>query len=233
MQDRINNGTGGKPMEDRTDKIIVTIDREFGSGGREVGKRLAERLGIKFYDEELISRAAASTGYHEEYIKENDEKAPDYSVSSFFTGVDMFQSSPYTKIQEEEFRIIREIASEESCVIMGRAADYILSDERHVSIFIFAPIEDRIRRNLALAPIRFPDENLDEAGMEKKVKQTDKQRRRYYEFYTDNKWGGRDVYDLLINTSRAGVEGAVDIIEAYIKGGKDKNLLSDIENLTE
>jgi cytidylate kinase len=216
-------------MADLKYKVIVTIDREFGSGGHEVGRRLAERLGIKFYDEELIARAAANTGYHEEYIKENDEKAPDYSVSSLFTGVDMFQTSPFARIQEEEFRIIREIAAEESCVIIGRAADYILSNERHVSVFIFAPIEERIKRNLAVAKTKFPDENLDEYGMERKVKQVDKQRRKYYEFYTDNKWGGRDVYDLLINTSRAGVEGAVDIIEAYIKGGKDKDLMSDLE----
>ena len=220
-------------MADLKYKVIVTIDREFGSGGHEVGRRLAERLGIKFYDEELIARAAANTGYHEEYIKENDEKAPDYSVSSLFTGVDMFQTSPFARIQEEEFRIIREIAAEESCVIIGRAADYILSNERHVSVFIFAPIEERIKRNLAVAKTKFPDENLDEYGMERKVKQVDKQRRKYYEFYTDNKWGGRDVYDLLINTSRAGVEGAVDIIEAYINGGRDKDLLSDVTALSE
>ena len=223
-------------MADKFDssvKIIVTIDREFGSGGHEVGRRLAERFGISFYDEELISRAAANTGYHEEYIKENDEKAPDYSVSSLFTGVDMFQTSPFARIQEEEFRIIREIAAEESCVIIGRAADYILSNERHVSVFIFAPIEERIKRNLAVAKTKFPDENLDEYGMERKVKQVDKQRRKYYEFYTDNKWGGRDVYDLLINTSRAGVEGAVDIIEAYINGGRDKDLLSDVTTQSE
>ena len=220
-------------MADLKYKVIVTIDREFGSGGHEVGRRLAERLGIKFYDEELIARAAANTGYHEEYIKENDEKAPDYSVSSLFTGVDMFQTSPFARIQEEEFRIIREIAAEESCVIIGRAADYILSNERHVSVFIFAPIEERIKRNLAVAKTKFPDENLDEYGMERKVKQVDKQRRKYYEFYTDNKWGGRDVYDLLINTSRAGVEGAVDIIEAYTNGGRDKDLLSDVTTQSE
>ena len=220
-------------MADLKYKVIVTIDREFGSGGHEVGRRLAERLGIKFYDEELIARAAANTGYHEEYIKENDEKAPDYSVSSLFTGVDMFQTSPFARIQEEEFRIIREIAAEESCVIIGRAADYILRNERHVSVFIFAPIEERIKRNLAVAKTKFPDENLDEYGMERKVKQVDKQRRKYYEFYTDNKWGGRDVYDLLINTSRAGVEGAVDIIEAYINGGRDKDLLSDVTTQSE
>lgn len=215
-------------MSNQNDKILVTIDREFGSGGHEVGKRLAERLGIKFYDEELIARAAAVTGYHEEYIKENDERAPDYPVTSFFTGFDSFQLSPFSKIQEEEFRIIKEIAAEDSCVIMGRAADYILNDIRHVSIFIFAPLEERVKRNLLLAPKKFPDEQFDERSMEKFVKQIDKQRRRYYEFYTDNKWGGRDVYDLLINTSRAGIAGAVDIIEAYIKGGKGLDLLSDI-----
>lgn len=212
-----------------SDKIIVTIDREFGSGGHEVGRRLAERLGVKLYDEELIARAAACTGYQEDYIRANDEKAPDYSVYSMFSGIDTFQPSPFSKIQEEEFRIIREIAAQESCVIIGRAADYILSEERHVSIFIFAPIEERVKRNLEVSRLRFPEEHHDEASMEKKVRQVDKQRRRYYEFYTDNKWGGRDVYDLLINTSRAGVDGAVDIIEAYIKGGKDKDILTDLE----
>lgn len=212
-------------------KIIVTIDREFGSGGHEVGRRLAERLGIKFFDEELISRAAEVTGYHEKYIRENEERAPEYPVATLFTGFDSFQVSPFSKIQEEEFRIIREIASEESCVIVGRAADYILSEEPHVSIFIFAPIEERVKRNLAIAPSKYPDEHYDAVSMEKYVKQIDKQRRRYYEFYTDNKWGGRDVYDLLINTSRAGVEGAVNIIEAYIRGSKGLDLMSDVPDI--
>ena len=211
------------------DKVIVTIDREFGSGGHEVARRLAERLNIKFFDEEIIARAAASTGYHEEYIRDNDEKAPEFSFGSLFTGMDNFQESPFAKIQEEEFNIIREIASEGSCVIVGRAADYILAEERHVSIFLFAPFEERVRRKQQIHNINEPTDLLDFAAAEKQVKQIDKQRRRYYEFYTDNKWGGRDVYDLLINTSRAGVEGAVDIIEAYIKGGKDKDLMSDLQ----
>lgn len=210
-----------------SDKVIVTIDREYGSGGHEVGKRLAEKLGIRFFDEELIERAAAVTGYHEDYIRNNDERAPEYSIPSLFSGFDNYQSSPFARIQEEEFRIIREIAAEGSCVIVGRAADYILSSERHVSIFLFAPIEDRIRRKLKVTE-DLPDTDYDEYSMEKHVKQVDKQRRKYYEFYTDNKWGGRDVYDLLINTSRAGIDGAVDIIAAYIYGGKDKDLLSDL-----
>lgn len=210
------------------DKLLVTIDREYGSGGHEVGRRLAEKLGISFYDEELIERAASVTGYNPDYIKDNDEKAPDYSIASLFTGVDTFQSSPYTRIQEEQFRIIREIASEGSCVIVGRAADYILSEERHVSIFVFAPIEERLKRKLELEIVNKKEHPLDASAMEKKIKQKDKQRRRYYEFYTDNKWGGRDVYDLLINTSRTGIDGAVDIIMTYIESGKDQDILSGI-----
>lgn len=211
------------------DKVIVTVDREFGSGGHEVAKRLAERLGIPFYDEEIIARAAASTGYQEEYIRDNDEKAPELSFSNMFSGFDTFQTSPFAKIQEEEFNIIRELASEGSCVIVGRAADYILAEERHVSIFLFAPFEERVRRKLQIHNSAEPENLFDVPTVEKAVRQIDKQRRRYYEFYTDNKWGGRDEYDLLINTSRAGVEGAVDIIEAYIKGGKDKDLMSDLQ----
>ncbi len=214
---------------DMNDKVIITIDREFGSGGHEVAKRLAERLGVPFYDEEIIARAAENTGYNADYIRDNDEKAPDYSFSSVFSGFDSFQPFPFNKVQEEEFRIIREIAEEGSCVIVGRAADYILADERHVSIFLFAPYEERVRRKLQIHNAAEPENLYDLPTVEKQVRQIDKQRRRYYEFYTDNKWGGRDVYDLLINTSRAGVEGAVDIIEAYIKGGKDKDLMSDLE----
>lgn len=209
-------------------KLIITIDREYGSGGHEVGKRLAEQLGIKFFDEELIERAAMGTGYVEEYVKENDEKAPDFSIASLISSVDTFQSLPYARIQEEQFSIIRDIAAQESCVIVGRAADYILEDEEHVSIFIFAPLEERLRRKLKLEVVNEKEHPLDEAEMTRKIKQKDKQRRRYYEFYTDNKWGERDVYDLLINTSRTGIDGAVDIIRTYIDKSRGQDILSGI-----
>lgn len=209
-------------------KLIITIDREYGSGGHEVGRRLAEQLGIKFYDEELIAQAASGTGYVEEYVKENDEKAPDFSIASLLSSVDTFQSLPYAKIQEEQFSIIRNIAAKESCVIVGRAADYILDDEEHISVFIFAPIEERLKRKLELEIVNKKENPLNEAEMTKKIKHRDKQRRRYYEFYTDNKWGERDVYDLLINTSRAGIDGAVDIIRTYIDKSKGQDILSGI-----
>ena len=157
-----------------SDKVIVTIDREFGSGGHEVAKRLAERLGIPFYDEEIIARAAESTGYNTEYIRDNDEKAPDYSFSNMFSGFDSFQTSPFAKVQEEEFNIIREIAAEGSCVIVGRAADYILSDERHVSIFLFAPFEERVRRKLQIHNTAEPENLFDLQTIEKQVKHIDK-----------------------------------------------------------
>lgn len=209
------------------ENLIVTIDREYGSGGHEVARRLADRFGMKLYDDEIIAMAARKTGYRADYIKNNDETAPQLNIPSVYSGIDIFQTAPSNRIQEEEFRIIREIAAEGNCVIVGRAADYILADMRHISIFIFAPVEDRIKRKLALIDIN-GTEPMTEAQMEKKVKQRDKQRRKYYEFYTDNKWGGREVYDVLINTSRSGINGAVDIIEAYIKGGKDKDILSDM-----
>ena len=209
-------------------KLIVTIDREYGSGGHEVARRLADRLGLRLYDEEIIAKAAEKTGYREEYIKDNEEKAPDFSISGIFSAVDTFQTSPFARVQEEEFNIIREIAAEGNCVIVGRAADYIISSERHVSIFLFAPIEDRVRRKIALDRMDPEKEVLSEAAMEKKVKAVDKQRRRYYEFYTDNKWGGHETFDVLINTGRSGINGAVDIIEAYIKGGMGKDILSDM-----
>ena len=208
--------------------LIVTIDREVGSGGHEVARRLADRLGLKLYDEEIITKAAEKTGYLEDYIKDNEEKAPEFSLTGIFSTVDSFQTSPFARVQEEEFNIIREIASEGNCVIVGRAADYILSSERHVSIFLFAPIEDRVKRKLALARMDPEADVPGEAAMEKEIRAIDKQRRRYYEFYTDNKWGGREAYDLLINTGRSGVNGAVDIIEAYIRGGRDKDILSDM-----
>jgi len=183
------------------DKVIVTIDREFGSGGHEVAKRVAERLGIPFYDEEIIAMAAANTGYHEEYIRDNDEKAPEISFGGVFSGIDSFQSSPFAKIQEEEFNIIRTIASEGSCVIVGRAADYILAGERHVSIFLFAPFEERVRRKQQIHNAAEPENLYDIPTVEKAVKQIDKQRRRYYEFYTDQKWGDKENYDLMLNLS--------------------------------
>lgn len=208
-------------------KCIIIIGREYGSGGHEVGKRLAAKLNIPFYDDELIKKAAQNTGYNEEYVKENDEKAPELSIGSYFSGIDIYQTTPYDNIQLEKHKLIKEIASKGSCVIIGHAADYILRDEPHVSAFVFAPMEDRIQRKMAL----LSDEEAaatTPAMMEKKIKQMDKQRRRFYDFYSDNKWGVKESYDLVINTSRTGIDGAVSIIETMVRESYGKDLMTDM-----
>lgn len=210
--------------------IIITINREFGSGGHEIGEKLAKELGLDFYDKEIICKAAENTGYHEDYVRDNEEKAPHYTIGSVFSAVDTLQASPFDSIQAEEHRLIREIGEKGNCVIVGRAADSILADLQHVSVFIYAPIEDRLQR-IKLKPESYPCSELNgatnDSALIKSIKQVDKNRRRYYEFYTDNKWDSKDVYDLLINSSRTGIEGAVKIIETYIRESRDKNLLSE------
>ncbi len=208
------------------DKIIVTIDREYGSGGHEVGKYLAQRLGIAFYDDEFIAKAAAKTGFDEEYVRRNEENIPTASIASYFGGIDIFNTSPFDQIQMEEARIIKEIAEQGSCVIIGRAADYILKDLPHVSIFVYAPLEARIKR-IKARPSLYRPHGDDDIPLEKSIRTIDKQRKRYYEFYTDNKWGSHGSYDLLVNTARTGIDGAAMIIETYIKECRGKDILSD------
>lgn len=215
-----------------SDRIVITISREFGTGGHEVGRKLADRLGIKFYDDELIKIAAKKMGFNENYVRDNEEVVPDFSFSGLFSGVSSYTSSPTDQIQENQFELIREIAKDQSCVIVGRAADYILQDDPdQVSVFIFAPMEARIKR-LAQDTTHYkaylPEDNYTEDQLLKAVKYIDKQRRKFYEFYTENQWGERDVYDLLINTDRTGIDGAVAVIEAYIKNGRGQNIVSDL-----
>lgn len=210
--------------------IIVTIAREFGSGGHEIGQIIAKDLGLDFYDGEIISEAASRSGYHIDYVREHEEKAPSFTISSIFTPVDTYQSSPFDKIQIEEHKFIRELGEKGGCVIVGRGADYILEDMQHVSVFLFAPIEDRLERvKQRSSTYRLEEEAKaqSDAALLKEIKHMDKQRRKYYEFYTDNRWGARDTYDLLINTSKTGIDGAAKIIETYITECKDKNLLSE------
>ena len=196
-------------------KIIVTIDREFGSGGHEVARRLAERLGVPLYDEEIIARAAAETGYHEAYIKSNDEKAPELTISGMFGAFDSFQNSPFSKIQEGEFKIIRDIAAEDTgCVIVGRAADYVLRDMGSVDVFISASMPYKIARKHKVAPEKA---DYTDAQMEKYIKDIDKHRQKYYEHYTGRRWGMIGNYHLCIWADNVGSDGAVQVILNYLE----------------
>ena len=200
---------------------VITIGRQFGSGGREIGEKLAEHYGIKCYDKELLSRAAKESGFCEEMIQNHDERPTNsflynlvmdtysfgYNASSF---VDMPISQ---KVFLAQFDTIKKIAKEGPCVIVGRCADYALADMENVlNLFIYADEECKIKR----IKERFDDVNSDEKAKDMMNKK-DKQRQSYYNYYSSKKWGRASSYDLCINSSILGIEGTVKFIIQYIE----------------
>ncbi|NLY81783.1 MAG: cytidylate kinase-like family protein [Clostridiales bacterium] len=206
--------------------LVITIGREFGSGGHEVGKRLAKKLGISLYDEKLIELAAEKTGFNKEYVKENDEKTPKFSAIGLRTAFapEFYQLTNLDNIQIEQYNIVKEIAQKESCIIVGRGSDYALRDIGSINIFLHAPLTDRVNRKLALEK---GDETLSYGDMENKVQQVDKQHRKYYEYYSDKKWGNSQSYDFCINTSALGIDGTVDLIASFVKDYGKTSIMPD------
>ena len=187
-----------------TKRCIITIGREYGSGGREIGEKLAEKLGISFYDRQFLEMASLETGHSEEVLSEQDEIAD----KKFYPYRTENLSEELFRIQS---RIMIEKAKTESCVIVGRCSDIVLKDFANVAhIFIYAHEDDRIRRVME-------SHNLDEVKARKLLKKTEKIRRSYYQYFTDCDWGDRENKDLLINSSVTGIEQSVDVIIAYLK----------------
>lgn len=191
---------------------IITIGRQFGSGGREVGMKLAERLEIPVYDKELLERAAKESGLSEAVIKTYDEKprsllftaATDpYAFGMMSAGID---ESVENKAISAYMKAIWKIEKEGPCVIVGRGADYFIKNqESGLKVFVYAPLEDRIRTIMKR-------ENLPEDKARKLINQTDKKRAAYYNFYTMKQWGAMESYDVCINSSYHGIEGTVEIL---------------------
>ena len=198
---------------------IYTIGRELGSGGYTVGKLLSQRLGIKLFDKELLTRAAKDSGLCEEIFEHQDEKPTSsflYSlVMDTYSGGNYF-SAPFLdmplnqKVFLAQFDAIKKIAEqEESCVIVGRCADYALaSNPDCLNIFVHAEMDDRIKRISKR-------ENVTENKAKDMIQKKDKQRSSYYNYYTSKKWGDARSYDLTLNTSKITPEECVDIILAY------------------
>ena len=195
------------------DKYIITISREFGSGGRLIGEKLAPRLGVEFYDKSIIQLAAERSGLSYNFIEQNEENISNSLLFNFpaataYTG---FKTAAFfdTPMNDKTFlaqaEVIRDL-SKSSCIVVGRCADYILRDDPAlIRIFITARFEDRVRR--AVEEYRFPSESAVE-----KIKKIDKSRANYYKYYAGQPWGSLHNYDLIINTSFTGVLGAVNII---------------------
>ena len=200
---------------------IITIGRQYGSGGRAVGKIIAEKLGIPLYDKELVELAAKESNVSLEAVKEIDERASSSLLYSLVTGgwgarglnAPLFYEMPINdKFFIAQAKVIKDLAAKGDCVIVGRCADYVLADTEHdvFSIFVYADMDYRIK---------FAVENLDVQQNKAKdtINKTDKQRKTYYDYYTDKSWGEMSSYDLCINVGKTGMERAAQIVCDCVK----------------
>lgn len=189
-------------------QMVITIGRSFGSNGRKIGEKLAESLGIGFYDRNLIEIAAKESGMDWKVVGNADEKLIG-GILKFGPGLDFIQENPNDKLYRAQAEVIRSIVkNKESCVFVGRGADYVLRNRPEVlKIFIYAPLSIRIETVME----RY-DFTKEEA--EKAVRHMDKTRKNYYEYFTDNNWDQKEGKDLLIDSSEFGIEGTVSLIKA-------------------
>lgn len=199
--------------------MIITIGRQYGSAGLEIGKMLAKELDVQIYDKEMLKRAAKESGMCEELFETHDEKP----TSSFLYSLVMdtyslgYSSSGYAdmpinhKVFLAQFDTIKKIANEGPCVLVGRCADYALEERKDViNIFIYADMEQRIRRIARKY-------DLTDSKAKDVIQKTDKKRASYYNYYTNKEWGDAKGYDLCLNSGKLGVDGTVKAILEYIK----------------
>lgn len=195
-------------------KTIITIGRQFGSGGKEVGIRVARELDIPFYDKEILRETARKSGLCEKILENFDER-PKSLLYSIAMDSYMFSlpgagagDSLEQQVYLATFNTIRQIAQQGPCVIIGRCADYALAENpNHLSIFIHAPLEDRIRRVAER-------QNLSPDKAKSLITRTDKRRASYYEYYSSQRWGAVDSYDFCLNSSYLGLGGTVELIRS-------------------
>ena len=196
-------------------KRIITIGREFGSGGRELGRRIAEKLEIAYYDQEIITEIAKRTALSEEYIRQIEEMRPilHFPIRTghrfYLTSEPIFY--PDLSIYTKQHELLRELSRKSDCVIVGRCADYVL--EGHpglVSLFVSAPMEARVARVMRR-------NNLSESDARSRIARVDKNRASYYRYFTDENWGQARNYDLCINSGNLDALGAVSVIKTFVE----------------
>lgn len=187
---------------------IITISREFGSGGRTIGKRTAEKLGIPCYDSELIHKIALESGFDENYIKDAGEYAPGGFLASALSNR-AFGPTNEDYLWQIQYRIITELAQKGPCVIVGRCADYILQDKADcLKVFIHADMEFRANRIVKEYGER-------EASPEQRLKDKDKRRAAYHRFYTNMKWGHAQNYHITLDSGVLGIDRCVEILTSF------------------
>ena len=187
---------------------IITIGREFGSGGRSIGREVAKKLGIPCYDQEIINKMAEESGFTKEYVENSSEDATQGNWAGTAFVMDQVFSFPSNqdRLWAIQHKIITEIGEQESCVIVGRCADTILADTADLlRVFIHADFEARAKRIVE----KYGET---EVPTEKRLREKDKRRALYYQLYTDKTWGAVENYDIILNSSSIGIEKCVDII---------------------
>ena len=201
-------------------KIIVTVARQYGSGGREIGEKIAELLGIPLYDKQLITDAAAKGSLNEEIIRSADESAANSLLYTLAMGSNHYGTAMHfgykmplnDKLFILQSEVIKEYAAKGSCVIIGRCADYVLKDAHDVfRLFIYGDLEHRQAR------IKERHPEIKDSQVIDVINKTDKRRASYYNFYTGNKWGKYDNYDMTVNSSTFGIDETARIIAAAVK----------------
>ena len=202
---------------------VITIGRQYGSAGHDIGQMVAEALGYKFYDKELVEIAAKKSNISKEAVDDIDEKATSsflYSLASGnyslrgITGPLYYEMPLNDKLFIAQSQVIKDVAGRDNCVIVGRCADYVLDDAKNVdllNVFIYADQDFRIRRVKETF-------NITERQAKDRVIKTDKQRRIYYSYYSNRDWGSMSNYDMCLNTCKLGIKTAANIIIKYVKG---------------
>ncbi len=192
---------------------IITIGREFGSGGRELGRRLARELGFDYYDKEILTAIAEHTSLSEEFVKEVVEGRPrqlyPITVNRSFMYLDTQPIQQAGAVFHAQQEIIRELAGKSDCVIVGRCADYILREQKPFRIFVYADMQSRIERCRARAEA---GEKLTDKEYKQQITKMDKARASYYSFYTDLKWGDKLNYELCVNTTNQDIPTLVTVL---------------------
>ena len=193
---------------------IITIGRQFGSGGRELGRRLAEELQIEYYDREILTEISKHTSLAEEYIRNVLDRRPHsllpITVGRSFAYVDDYAIKQAQSVYQAQSEIIQSLAEKSDCVIIGRCADYILRDLKPIRIFVYADEESRVKR--CMQHLREDEEGITEKQMLRRIRALDKDRAQYYDFYTGLRWGDKYNYDLCINTSGVEIKEIVPAI---------------------
>lgn len=205
---------------------VITISRQYGSGGREIGEKLAEKLGIPFYDNEIIARAAKDTGFAETAFKNAESKATNSLLYSIAMGMNTYgnQDLGFTRLSLDDqiyiaqSNVVRKVAMEGPCVIVGRCADYVLKDfDKAVHVFIWADFDVRVNRAIEVY-------DLDPKKAKDSVLKIDKRRANYYNYHSSEKWGMADNYHISIKSDYAGIDTSVECIAEFVNA-EEKNKL--------